>query len=101
MEYVKAAYYRLEGISNSIGRNLPENSANSLQRFLDCAVIESLHKVRKESGKPALDTVRGVFIEGKPLFPRSGIYEKTHIQIAVRNSDCIKGMFQVHPRYLK
>ena len=27
--------------------------------------------------------------------PSSGFYEKTHIQIAVRNPDCIKGIFRV------
>ena len=98
---MKRAYTRLNKISASVGGKLPQNSADLLLRDLDCAVIESLHQLRKKSAEPALDTVRGVFVEGDPLFPGSGIYEKTHIQIAVRNPDCIKGTFRVHPRQLK
>jgi hypothetical protein len=40
-------------------------------------------------GSSSLDTVRGVFPEGGPLFKGSEISEKTHIQIAVRNTDNI------------
>ena len=35
-----------------------------------------------------------VFLEGRPVYEGSGFYGKTHIQIAVRNSDCIKGVFR-------
>ena len=37
------------------------------------------------------DTMRGVFPEGGPLFKGSEISEKTHIQIAVRNTENILG----------
>ena len=33
------------------------------------------------------------FQEGKDAFEGSGIKEKSHIQICVRNTDCIKGYF--------
>ena len=56
--------------------------------------------VQQTSGNPPIDTVRAVFIEGKPVLPNSGIHEKTHIQIAVCNPDCIKGVFHVHKRFL-
>lgn len=39
------------------------------------------------------DSIRGAFIEGKRIYPNSGFYEKTHIQICVRNPNCIKGYF--------
>ncbi len=39
------------------------------------------------------DTVRGVFTEGGPAFPGAGIQKKSHIQICIRNMDCIKGFF--------
>ncbi|TSA32147.1 MAG: hypothetical protein D4R64_16610 [Porphyromonadaceae bacterium] len=38
-------------------------------------------------------SVRGVFFEGKELYPNSGFREKNHIQICVRNPNCIKGYF--------
>jgi hypothetical protein len=44
-------------------------------------------------GDQLIDSVKGVFIEGRPIYEGSGFHEKTHIQIAVRNLDCVKGMF--------
>ncbi|MGA7236293.1 MAG: hypothetical protein WBY44_11470 [Bryobacteraceae bacterium] len=44
---------------------------------------------------PSVDTFRGVFIEGEPLYPGAGFYAKTHVQIVVRNPNCIKGVFRV------
>lgn len=41
----------------------------------------------------AYDSVRGVFWEGKPLYPNAGFAEKNHIQICVCNPNCIKGYF--------
>lgn len=64
-------------------------------RFLDHAVIETLHVAAKNSGLPPFDTVRGAFSEGEGIFPGSGILELTHCQVAVRNIDCIKGVFAV------
>lgn len=39
-----------------------------------------------------LDTVRGCFHEGAKIEGME-IYEKTHIQIAIRNMNCIKAVF--------
>ena len=39
------------------------------------------------------DSVRGSFLEGKELYPNAGFREKNHIQICVRNNNCIKGFF--------
>jgi len=74
---------------------MPENSADQLRRNLDCAVIRRLPTILEAQHLPAVDTVKGVFTEGAPLFPGSGFREKTHIQIAVRNRQCIKGVFRV------
>ena len=40
-----------------------------------------------------IDSVRGVFVEGKSVYPGAGIPEKTHIQICIVNPNCIKGYF--------
>ena len=64
-----------------------------LLRELDCAVIETLHKVRKESKIRPFDSVRGVFWEGEELYPNAGFREKDHIQICIRNPNCVKGYF--------
>lgn len=69
-----------------------------LLRFLDCAIIESLHVTMKaQKDLFAYDSVRGVFIEGSPIYPNAGFRKKTHIQICVRNPNCIKGVFR--PRH--
>lgn len=39
------------------------------------------------------DTVRGVFTEGGPAFEGAGIQLKSHIQVCIRNLNCIKGFF--------
>lgn len=62
-------------------------------RKLDCAVIENLHNNRKKNNEPAFDSVRGVFFEGDSIYPTSGFYQHSHIQICVRNPNCIKGYF--------
>jgi hypothetical protein len=76
---------------------VPTNSGGPdlLFRRLDCAVINHLNRTYEKSGLPGFDTVRGVFVEGKRLYPDAGFFEKTHIQICVRNLACIKGVFRV------
>jgi hypothetical protein len=64
-----------------------------LKRYLDCAVIETIHQFNKDKKKPEFDSVRGVFFEGKDLYENAGFKEKNHIQIALRNPNCIKGYF--------
>lgn len=82
-----------------VNRN-PRGTGNKdlLLRFLDCAVIKHMHEIVENSALDDLsmspfDTVRGMFVEGSSAFPGSGIYQKSHIQIAVRNPGCIKGLF--------
>jgi hypothetical protein len=44
------------------------------------------------------DTVRGAFWEGDPAFPGSEIEKQSHIQIAVRNPECVLGYFKPKSR---
>jgi hypothetical protein len=60
-----------------------------------------VHKCGGTEGRAPIDTVRGVFVEGVAAYPGSGIREKTHIQIAVRNGACVKGVFRVPERDLR
>ena len=83
-----------------IGAKLPTNSEDLLRRNLDCAVIKTLHEIRDQHGDPPLDSVRGVLVEGEPIFPSSGFHAKTHIQVCVCNPARIKGVFRVPRRFL-
>lgn len=58
------------------------------------AVIENLHALDNASGITPYDSVRGVFWEGEDLYTNAGFKEKNHIQICVRNPNCIKGFFK-------
>ena len=94
IDMVKVAYDSLKGTLEAAGKDLPTNGSDLLLRRLDCAVVRRLHSILEEEAT-SLDTVRGVFIEGSPIYPTSGFNEKTHTQIAVRNISCIKGVFRV------
>lgn len=93
------------------GKTLPKNKDlpkdefhDKILRELDCAVIEYLHQKigekiikditkQKYSDLKQFDTVRGVFTEGGAAFEGAGIQLKNHIQICIRNLNCIKGFF--------
>jgi len=74
--------------------NKKSSATMSLKRNLDCAVINMLHALREAGGHGAYDTVYGFFDEGAALYPGSELKEKTHVQIAVINHDCILGYFR-------
>jgi hypothetical protein len=90
------AYARTAGVPTPKNRGGPDR----LLRDLDCAVVNHLHAVLKKDGQPAFDSVKGVFLEGGLIYADAGFYNKTHIQICVRNVDCIKGVFRVPEHHL-
>jgi hypothetical protein len=84
-------------LADKSGFELPKNEKgfkddlDLIKRKLDCAVIEYFLSIDNNSKK--YDSIRGVFIEGNPIYKDSGFNEKTHIQICIRNPNCIKGYF--------
>jgi hypothetical protein len=98
---VKESYQVLKDSFETMGVDLPVNkkvksSNDLLLRRLDCAVIENLHIQRERHNYKTFDSVRGVFVEGNELYPGAGFNEKNHIQICIRNPNCIKGFFLPH-----
>ena len=59
-------------------------------RKLDCLVINNLDPAI--SGQ--VQTVRGAFEEGDEAFPGAALKKETHIQVAVRDPECILGIFR-------
>lgn len=94
IERVEVAYESLRQSADMIGGDLPANSKDLLLRRLDCAVITRLHAPLGLEDV-LLDSVRGIFIEDDPVYQTSGFHKKTHVQIAVCNPACIKGVFRV------
>jgi hypothetical protein len=94
--------------TESLGEPLPKNENHNsdkngdlILRNLDCAVVNFTHNVIKDSqgtegALAPFDTVRGLFLEGAPLYDGSGFRDKTHVQIVVCNNAAIRGYF--YPR---
>ncbi|GHS87001.1 hypothetical protein FACS1894201_08180 [Bacteroidia bacterium] len=90
--------YQLVMDDSSYSSEIPQNKAigsseDFLFRELDCSVIEAVHTYKKRIGQSPFDSVRSVFYEGNELYPNAGFREKDHIQICIRNPNCIKGFF--------
>jgi hypothetical protein len=100
-----AASYNAMDLELPKNRNLPQDiHKDRILRILDCTTIEYMHseilkKYRNDIGAKGFsdlkifESTRCVFMEGGPAFEGAGIFEKSHIQICIRNPDCIKGFF--------
>lgn len=64
-----------------------------LLRRLDCSMLNWTVARLSRQTSVTIQTVRGVFVEGGEAFPGSCIMEKSHVQIAVRDPECIVGVF--------
>lgn len=124
---VKDVYSAMCQDLGDLGQDIPVNLKKAGDEFfggrgLDCAVIEYVHTVLEKSilndlgitkskynSKELIqkhplyhDSVRGMFPEGNELYPNAGFREKNHIQICVRNPNCILAYFkpiQFDPKY--
>ncbi len=101
IENLRDAHRSLQATVGPTGNSLPLNGPEDWRRRLDCAVIKFLHLIRAGSQAETIDTVRGIFTEGKAIYTGSKFLEKTHIQIAVVNLDCIKAVFRVPRSVIK
>ncbi|MBN8718943.1 MAG: hypothetical protein J0H85_05825 [Sediminibacterium magnilacihabitans] len=108
---IKGSYSLLAQTYKDVGETLPQNRdiktdhhKDKILRELDCKVIEFMHdqitnwvatdiQLKGYSEYRIFDSARGVFTEGGPAYTGAGIAEKTHIQLSIRNPNCIKGFF--------
>ena len=98
LKELKGSYDLLNEIFELQGEMLPVNIVPNWNKYgdmilrpLDRLVIE--HYADNNPSGTKFDSVRGVFWEGEDLYAGAGMKEKNHIQISVRNIDCIKGFF--------
>jgi hypothetical protein len=98
LDFLSFAYADLKQSLEIENKALPTNSSFSgndfdfRKRELDCAVIRHAHQLAKDEGVH-FDSVRAAFWEGEPLYEGAGFKKQNHIQIAVLNPNCIKGIF--------
>lgn len=94
---IENSFKMVETLFNAKTEPLPENKGSNgidlLLRNLDCLVIENIHFMQKNEKLPAFDSVRSPFIEGDKFYQNAGFREKNHIQICIRNPNCIKALF--------
>ena len=93
---LRAAYRIFRATAERSGQPIPENGGRTPDkelRRLDCAVLNYYLRAVDEKGL-SFDTVRCAFAEGPPAFPGSRLRTQSHIQLAVRNPDCILGVFR-------
>ena len=98
LKELKVSYSVLKELYADSDLQLPRNttigsSSDKLIRKLDCAVVQTALKINAKANTHPYDSVKGVFWEGKELYPNAGFREKNHIQICVCNPNCIKGYF--------
>lgn len=106
LDLIKRAFQSYSQLRQVSGERLPTNHnpldtalGDRLIRRLDNAVIEHLHALIDDGDEIVpFDTVRCLFPEGEEAYPGAMFRMKSHIQVAVRNPDCIIGYFR--PRQL-
>ncbi|MCA9450534.1 MAG: hypothetical protein KC931_25660 [Candidatus Omnitrophica bacterium] len=116
---VKVAYDMLRKESKALGEPMPTNRGKddgdaTFIRELDCRVIQRLHQVNNESiartlgvaslkgpdrrriqcHEEFIDSVRGMFPEGRELYDGAGFRDRNHIQLCIVNPNAILGYFQ-------
>ncbi len=84
--------FKAEGISLPKNKPFGQKDFDFMNRQLDCSVIRYAHQIAKERGI-FFDSVRAAFLEGRKLYPNAGFRKHNHIQIAILNPNCIKGVF--------
>ncbi len=79
------------------GRVLQSNVSS--KKWLNCSVFEYTAALLDSEGEP-IDTIRAAFVpttKTDRLWKGSGIHPHAHLQICVRNPDCILGTWLVKP----
>jgi len=77
------------------GKGMPANDSSRKLHRLDCAFLNWAIPLTEKKEGIKFQTVRGVFVEGEPLYPSAQLFTESHIQIAVRDPSSIVGFF--HP----
>lgn len=77
---LKKAFLGFMEMSRAMGLRVPRQSQGF--RGLDREVINFF-------AGPEVRVVRAAFVEGEPLWDKSGLWDKTHIQVAVRDVSLI------------
>jgi len=90
-----AAKKYMETTFASTGKKMPRNARS--KKYLDCAVFQTHYQLQDQSGD-VIDTTRAVFVPSgrrDRLWKSSGLYRGSHVQLCVREPECILGAWLV------
>lgn len=78
---------------------VPKNCLS--KKYLDCLTLNAFYKATDTSDElpGKIDTCRAAYVPTQSkdrLWPSSWLYHDTHVQICVRNTACILGVWMVH-----
>lgn len=85
-----SSYETVRRVFRQRKKALPKNRNG--RRELDCLIINKL--IMRSPEHRRFQTVRSPFLEGTPAFPGSALLRASHVQIAVRDRECILGVFR-------
>lgn len=72
-------------------RSFPkQNPEKSKAHRLDCAYFNYIIVEVLAQGGQRIDAIRAVFLEGERVYPSSAIFDRAHVQIAIRNTALIE-----------
>lgn len=89
------AFYRRHDNTKSrvpLGTPLPTPPEQNYN-FLDCAVVERAVVLAEALSKVPVRSVRGAFLEGQNLYENSYFFDRSHVQIAVRDPGMISDLY--------
>lgn len=93
-EELEKAYVLLRAEADRTRTAVPQQASGSLAHRLDCAVINYSTSLAGSHGLK-IPAVRAAFTEGKPVYPNSAIYNRSHVQICVIDSTIIDDIFVI------
>lgn len=97
IEAFRLSYEALQKSGAKLKTNKKSNpdDPDVILRALDRQVFMNLHEMYKAQELSPVDAIKGAFPQGNPIAPTSAIFANSHVQIALRNTECILGYFRV------
>jgi hypothetical protein len=70
-----------------------DDDEDVIVRRLDSDVFNFMHQIRSDTDLPKFQAVRSAFPQGQEVAPSSAFKMSSHIQIALREKDCVRAWF--------
>src|SRR5690606_573814 len=101
VDELKSFHNRYVEAAVAAGQKVEDNANH--RKFLDCKVFQYAFAAIEAEEKQGVDSARAVYVptHGTRVWKRSWISKYAHIQICVRNPDCILGTWLHYPDQIK